>query len=113
MVLSVIRKKCQGVSIVVLSRGYATIELAVSVGLSVGHVTFLFSAPAHPSATGGSVYGLVWFGDTQTKASSCVPRKPATSQPSSTNILPPPNRFTAPARYKRLLIDRASGLVDP
>ena len=51
---------------VVFSRGHATLELAVSVGRSVGrsvcrsvtsrHVTFLFSAPAHPSATGGGVY---------------------------------------------------------
>ena len=41
----------------IFSRGLATLELAVSVGLlvglSVGHVTFLFLAPAHPSATEG------------------------------------------------------------
>ena len=37
----------------IFSRGHATLELAVFVCRSVGHVTFLFSAPAHPSATGG------------------------------------------------------------
>ena len=44
----------------ILSRNQVT--RTCHVGLSVGrsrHVTFLFSAPSHPSATGGSVYSLV------------------------------------------------------
>ena len=50
----------------IFSRGHTTLELAVSVGRLVGrsvcHVTFMSHAPAHSSATGGSVHGLVFSG---------------------------------------------------
>ena len=45
----------------IISRGHATLELAVSVGRSVRNITFLFFAPAHQSATGGGVYTALFM----------------------------------------------------